>query len=90
MPRQAPGDLERLLALLNRLDARFRPVRADRDIAPDASHLAGEGQLNLITQHGPLDILLRLHDTRGYDQLLPHSREIVDADLRVRLWTSRR
>jgi predicted nucleotidyltransferase len=85
VPRQGPGDLDRLLAVLTQLDARFRPVRPDRDIAPDASHLAGGGQLNLICKHGPLDILIRLHDTRGYDELLPHTCEIVDADLRVRV-----
>lgn len=81
VPRQRPDDLIRLLAALERLDTRFRPVRPDRDLAPTAEHLAGTGQLNLITQHGPLDILLRLHDARGYDE---HSREIVDDDLRVR------
>jgi hypothetical protein len=85
VPRQHPDDLTRLLAVLTRLDARFRPVRPDRDLPPTLEHLAGNGQLNLITQHGPLDILLRLHDARGYDDLVAHTREIVDDDLRVRV-----
>ncbi|MCE9576159.1 MAG: hypothetical protein K8W52_23625 [Deltaproteobacteria bacterium] len=85
VPLQAPDNLARLLGLLTRLDTRFRPVRVDRDIAPSAEHLAGQGQLDLITQLGPLDILLRLHDARAYAELLPRSREIVDGDLAVRV-----
>lgn len=85
VPRQHPGDVERLLAVLSQLDARFRPVRPDRDIAPTEQHLSGRGQLNLITRLGPLDILLRLHDARGYDELLPRSTEIDASGLRVRV-----
>lgn len=85
VPRQSPGDAERLLAALARLDTRFRPVRPDRDIAPTAEHLAGQGQLNLITSLGPLDILLRLHDARGYNELVAHSIEVDAADRRIRV-----
>lgn len=85
VPRQRHEDLPRLLETLERLDARFRPVRPDRDLAPTIEHLGGSGQLNLITEHGPLDVLLRLHDTRGYEELLAHTQEIVDGDLRVRV-----
>lgn len=85
VPRRDPDGLARLLAALTALDARFRPVRPDRDLAPTAEHFAGGGQLNLITRQGPLDILLRLHDTRGYEELVGHSLEIVDRDLRVRV-----
>lgn len=85
VPRLGPGDDARLLAVLARLDTRFRPVLPGRDIAPEVQHLAGGGQLNLITSLGPLDVLCRLHDGRGYEALLPHSREIVDGDLRIRV-----
>ena len=85
VPRQSAGDSERLLAALARLDTRFRPVRLDRDISPTAEHLAGQGQLNLITSLGPLDILLRLHDARGYDELVAHSIEVEAADRRIRV-----
>jgi hypothetical protein len=85
VPRQQPDDLTRLLGVLTRLDTRFRPIRPDRDIAPTADVLAGTGQLDLITRHGPLDILLRLHDARGYDELVGHSREIVDGGIRIRV-----
>ena len=85
VPRLDPGDEDRLLALLERLDARFRPVLPGRDVMPGPEHLAARGQLNLITNLGPLDVLCRLHDHRGYDELFAHSREVVDGDLRVRV-----
>jgi len=34
---------------------------------------------------GPLDVLCRLHDDRGYDELVSRSREIVDDELRLRV-----
>jgi predicted nucleotidyltransferase len=85
VPRQHPGDVERLLGILTRLDTRFRPVRFDRDIAPTAEHVAGRGQLNLITRLGPLDVLLRLHDARGYDELLGHSIAVDASGFVVRV-----
>ena len=85
VPRQHPGDVERLLSVLSRLDTRFRPVHPGRDLAPTEQHVAGRGQLNLITRLGPLDVLLRLHDARGYDELLAHSREVDASGLRVRV-----
>src|SRR5262249_45346428 len=85
VPRQNEANLARLLAVLTDLDTRFRPVRPDRDLAPTAEHLAGTGQLNLITNLGPLDVLLRLHDARGYDELLKHSVQISDEAMQVRV-----
>ncbi|MBV8756132.1 MAG: hypothetical protein JO257_02585 [Deltaproteobacteria bacterium] len=85
VPRQSPEALQRLADALTALDARFRPVTPHRDIAPTLEHLQGGGQLNLITRHGPLDILLRLHDSRGYDELLPHSIEITTDALQLKV-----
>lgn len=85
VPRLDPGDSDRLLALLTDLDARFRPLTPDRDLAPGPEHLTGRGQLNLITRLGPLDILCQLHDRRGYHELFPHSVDVIDADLHVRV-----
>jgi hypothetical protein len=73
VPQQDEAGIARLLGVLRELDTRFRPVRA------------GQGQLNLITKYGPLDILLRLHDARGYDELLAHSVELVDQELAIRV-----
>ncbi|HEY5925917.1 MAG TPA: hypothetical protein VIV11_29720 [Kofleriaceae bacterium] len=85
VPKLDAPDLDRLLDVLVKLDARFRPVRPDRDIAPTREHFAAKGQLNLVTNLGPLDILCRLHDARGYDELLPRSRVITDGDLAIRV-----
>ncbi len=85
VPDQTVDNLARLLEVLETLGARFRPWRADRDLAPTANHLAGTGQLNLTTRLGPLDVLCRLHDARGYAELVSRSREIEDADLRLRV-----
>jgi hypothetical protein len=85
VPRLDPSGEQRLLAALSALDARFRPVRPGRDIAPGPEHLVARGQLNLITRLGPLDVLCRLHDARGYEDLLPRSQMIDDADLHVRV-----
>jgi hypothetical protein len=85
VPRQTEDNLTRLAALLDELDARFRPVLDGRDLAPTAEHLRGTGQLNLATRVGPLDIRCRLHDTRGYDDLVATSTVIVDGDLSLRV-----
>jgi hypothetical protein len=85
VPDQGSDGIDRLADALLRLDARFRPILPGRDIAPTRSHLEGHGQLNLITSYGPLDVLLRLHDNRGYAELVAHSVELVDTHVRVRV-----
>lgn len=85
VPKLDAAGLDKLLAVLTSLDARFRPVRPDRDIAPAREHFAAKGQLNLITKYGPLDVLCRLHDARGYDEIVPHSRIVQDGDLAIRV-----
>lgn len=57
VPKLDEPRLERLLAALAKLDARFRPVRPGRDIAPAREHFSAKGQLNLIAKFGPLDVL---------------------------------
>jgi hypothetical protein len=47
--------------------------------------LTSGGQLNLLTTLGPLDLLGRLHDGRGYFELMPHSEVLSDGDRRVRV-----
>jgi hypothetical protein len=43
------------------------------------------GQLRTRTAAGPLDILWRLHDGRGYDDLVGRSSLLVEDDLQVRV-----
>jgi predicted nucleotidyltransferase len=85
VPQQDDEGLEKLLGVLERMNTRFRPVRPERDLAPQLMHLRGTGQLNLITNFGPLDVLMRLHDARGYEELLPHSHEVNDGGLNFRV-----
>ncbi|MGA7415462.1 MAG: hypothetical protein WBW33_33635, partial [Bryobacteraceae bacterium] len=49
-----PANRERLLKVLESLDAIFR-MQPERRLRPAESHLAGGGHLNLITRYGPLD-----------------------------------
>lgn len=78
VPRQTPENVDRLLVLLEELDAYFRADAVGRRLKPARSHLEGAGQLLLSTLLGPLDLLMRLHDGRGYDQLVHHSQVFTD------------
>jgi hypothetical protein len=82
--RMTPENLARLSAVLDRLQAYVREL-GQRRLRPDASHLASGGQINLLTTLGPLDLLGRLHDGRGYDDLVPHSEVLSDATRQVRV-----
>lgn len=77
--------MERLLSLLEPLDAFFRADLSGRKLRPDASHLNSRGQVLLSTALGPLDLLGQLHDGRGYEELLPHSEMVEDGGLRLRV-----
>ena len=80
VPDQSVANVGRLLEVLRTLDARIRdPAR--RDLRPDERLLSGTGQVLLTTRLGPLDVLCRLHDGRGYAELLPGV---------VELWLTRR
>ena len=70
-----PGNLDRLLDVLGRLNAFFR-TQPERRMRPARSHLAGSGHLNLSTLHGPLDLLGTIGRGRGYEDLLPHTVEM--------------
>lgn len=45
----------------------------------------GQGQINLITKLGPIDPLCRLHDGRGYDELVAHTVILSDGDVSIRV-----
>ena len=47
--------------------------------------LAGAGQVLLTTKLGPLDVLCRLHDGRGYTQLLPGAAVMQNETHQIRL-----
>lgn len=82
--RLTTDNVSRLAALLERLDAYVREP-GNRRLRPGADLLARGGQLNLSTSLGPLDPLGRLHDGRGYDELLPTSVLMEDGELQLRV-----
>jgi len=80
-----PGNVERLMAALEELDAYYRG-QGGRVIRPDASHLSSPGHQLLMTRAGPLDFLGLIGKGRGYEELLEHTVEAnVSGGLKVRL-----
>jgi hypothetical protein len=83
--RRDPENIERLMGVLQKLDAHFWPDLARRKLPPRASDLAGHGHILLRTTLGRLDVLCELSGNRGYEELLPHSGEIEDFGIRLRV-----
>jgi hypothetical protein len=82
--RRSADNVDRLVALLDQLDAVIRdPAR--RGLQPQRAQLLGRGQLNLSTSLGPLDPLCQLHDGRGYEELLPHTDQVSDGAITLRI-----
>ena len=82
--RMSPDNVARLASVLVQLDAYVREP-GQRRLRPTRDHLASGGQLNLLTTLGPLDLLGRLHDGRGYDDLLAHTEVFEDGTRQVRV-----
>jgi predicted nucleotidyltransferase len=79
------GNVARLLPVLEALDAVFR-MQPERQLKPNASHLASAGHLNLMTRYGPLDLLGTIGRNLGYQELFPRSVELDVAEgLRIRV-----
>ena len=70
-----PANVERILNVLQLLDAVFR-IQPERRLRPTKSHLAGGGHLNLITRFGMLDLLGTIGQGLGFEELLPQSRDM--------------
>ncbi len=84
VPEQSEANLDRLLALLQAHDTLVRDP-AGRRLEPSPVALRGRGQMQLLTDLGPLDILCRLHDGRGYQELAQHSVAIEAGDLNLKV-----
>ena len=85
VPARDPQNLEKLLIVLDGLDAIYR-IQPQRRFKPNMSHLIGPGHHNLMTNSGALDVLGTIGSGLIYDDLLPHTVEVnVSADLRVRI-----
>ncbi len=83
--RRDPGNITRLLTVLDNLDARYR-AHPECPLRPTASHLASDGHQNLTTRLGWLDVLGALEGGMDYAALLPHSHELEVGDgVRIRV-----
>jgi len=74
--RRTADNLDRLMAALARLNARYRGRPASNPLAPDRAALATAGHSLLMTDLGPLDCLGAIEDGMDFDELVPRSIEI--------------
>jgi len=82
---RAPENIERLLAALDVLKARYRIPGAERK-KPQRSHLLSAGHQLLMTRHGPLDLLGTIGHGHSYDDLIGSTIELeIAKGLRVRV-----
>lgn len=71
---RSPANIERLLAALDDLDARYRNKP---EIVPDETYLIGPGHQLLQTRFGPLDVLGEIEDSLDYSALEPHATPML-------------
>jgi hypothetical protein len=83
--RREAGNVERLLAFLESVDARYRGRPAGQVLRPTSEALLGEGHQLLMTALGPLDLLGAIEGGLGYDELLPDTLPIDVEGQRVRV-----
>jgi hypothetical protein len=76
---RTPENLDRLMAALTKVNARYRGRDPDRPLPPDRKALATSGHSLLMTDLGPLDCLGAIEEGRDYDALLPLS-VVLDLD----------
>jgi len=79
---RTPQNLDRLMAALAKLNARYRGRPADAPLPPDRKALETAGHSLFMTDLGPLDCLGAIEGGRAYDDLVPLSVE-VDMDGRL-------
>ena len=83
--KRTEENINRVIPVLDRLDSVYR-IQPDRRLRPSRSALLSSGHQNLITRHGPLDLLGTIGEGLGYEELVPHSTEMLIAqDVGVRV-----
>lgn len=80
--RRTEENVERLLEVLETLDAETRPPR-DIPLRPTREMLLGRGQLNLLTSLSPLDPLCQIHSGEGFDELIDSAVRFADAGMEL-------
>jgi hypothetical protein len=83
--RREPANVDRLLAFLAEVDARYRARPAGQVLRPTREALLGDGHHLLATALGPLDLLGAVERGRGYESLLPDALEVDVEGQRVRV-----
>jgi predicted nucleotidyltransferase len=76
--RRAPENIDRLLPVLEALDAVYR-IQPERRLRPGRPALMSAGHQNLLTKNGPLDLLGTIGVDLGYEELIPRSVEMLIA-----------
>jgi hypothetical protein len=86
-PETTRGNLERLSAALKALDARIRVEGIPEGVpfAHDAASLVGMSTLNLVTQHGDLDIAFHPAGVGDFPHWDEHAKDITVTDVTVRV-----
>lgn len=79
--RRSLDNAERLLTVLEELDARIRDATG-RELRPSAELLNKGRQILLSTRLGPLDCLGELHDGRDYEAIASQTVSMSDGKLR--------
>jgi hypothetical protein len=83
--RRDADNVERLLAFLASLDARYRGRPAGQVLRPTREALLGDGHQLLVTTLGPLDVLGAIEGGRGYQSLLEETVTVEVEGQRVRV-----
>ena len=83
--RRDPSNVDRLIAFLRSVDARYRGRPAGQVLAPAPESLMGAGHHLLVTSLGPLDVLGAIEGGRDYASLLPESVAVLVEGQTVRV-----
>ncbi len=76
---RTPENLDRLMAALGKVNARYRGRAPESPLSPDRAALATAGHSLMTTDFGPLDCLGAIEEDRDFDALVPLSL-VVDFD----------
>jgi predicted nucleotidyltransferase len=83
--RRTPENVDRIMPVLGALEAIYR-IQPERRLRPAKSSLLSPGHQNLITKYGPLDLLGSIGRDMSYEDLLPHTTEmLIEEGVRVRV-----
>jgi hypothetical protein len=74
--RRTEENVDRIMGVLDGVQGIYR-IQPERRLLPAKSALLSTGHQNLITKYGPLDLLGTIGNNLGYDELLPHSRDML-------------